>query len=302
MKLHDIYPKQFLVRPTAYIFLYSVLASVAIVYLYHNWVVTLTLYPWLVWTFVLTMASAAVGYAQFTVVHEAIHNNISTSRLINNLFGYFASMWLGPLGYWWGVKYIHLEHHKYTNVDGKDPDMWAALNGWGGPWFVLARWITVDIHYIKIYIEYYLNQNTMWTKIWITLRHIIVYSTHSYIVYRLYIAGFGTELLLFWVVASRFSLAALVLGLDFLPHYPHEITRIDSLYKTTAYVSVSDLFRPLFTFITMYHNYHPIHHINTTIPFYLYQQCFRDNQEILLKKYGIPVTYLITWPQKEKLD
>ena len=54
-------------------------------------------------------------------------------------------------------------------------------------------------------------------------------------------------------------------GHDFLPHFPHETLAKDDRYQSTSNrVGMEWLLTPLF----VYQNYHLVHHLYPTVPFY----------------------------------
>ena len=65
--------------------------------------------------------SAVAIYTTFTAMHEAAHRAISSEhRWLNELIGHVAAMvvFQNPFK---AFRYIHLEHHKFTNDPVKDP-------------------------------------------------------------------------------------------------------------------------------------------------------------------------------------
>ncbi len=89
--------------------------------------VTLTAYlsvPLLTWRhptlWTVPLTSVAI-YANFTAMHEAAHRAVSAKhRWLNEALGHVTAMvvFQSPFK---AFRYIHLEHHKYTNDPEKDP-------------------------------------------------------------------------------------------------------------------------------------------------------------------------------------
>ena len=70
------------------------------------------------WTVPITAIST---YASFTAMHEAAHRAVSAKyRWLNELVGQVTAIivFQSPFK---AFRYIHLEHHKYTNDPAKDP-------------------------------------------------------------------------------------------------------------------------------------------------------------------------------------
>jgi fatty acid desaturase len=208
-----------------------------------------------------------------------------------------SALWLSPIGYYMGFRYIHLEHHAYTNDPDRDPDMYASLNGIGGPKFLFLRWCTIDIHYIMKYSKYVLYN--------FKVKEITYYVAYAAFLIGLwkiiYTTDYIMEYILFSVISTRISLFLLSFAFDFLPHYPHEITRQLDKYKTTSYISISDMFRPLLSLMFMYQNFHISHHLNPSYPFYLYGTVWFNNKETLIKDHNISIKKFIAFPEEEKI-
>ena len=75
------------------------------------------------------------------------------------------------------------------------------------------------------------------------------------------------EVLFLWVLPSRIGLALVALVFVCLPHYPANITAQEDEYQaTTIRQGWEWLLTPLF----VYQNYHLIHHLYPSVPFYNY--------------------------------
>ena len=63
---------------------------------------------------------------------------------MNYLIGTISSVFLGPSVTFTAVRHIHLQHHKHTNVEGKDPDLFAS----SGPLFFLPfKWAMMGLFF-----------------------------------------------------------------------------------------------------------------------------------------------------------
>ena len=75
------------------------------------------------------------------------------------------------------------------------------------------------------------------------------------------------EVMLLWILPSRIGLALVALVFVFLPHYPSNITAEENEYQATTHrLGWERLLTPL----SVYQNYHLIHHLYPTLPFYNY--------------------------------
>ena len=93
--------------------------------------------------FPIVVNSVAI-YALFTPMHEAVHGSFSKNKWVNSLFGNWCALFfLSPYAIF---RWAHLEHHRFTNVPEKDPDLWSG--GATRPFLLPFYWATQDIHYL----------------------------------------------------------------------------------------------------------------------------------------------------------
>ncbi len=227
------------------------------------------------------LLSTVCAYTQFTVAHEAVHGAISKKyKSLNDWIGWAGQVWLGPTSGWHTFKYNHLEHHAHTNHSSLDPDYWCSLKGPGGKYLTPVRWLCVDVSYFYMYYIRHLYKKSFTTQL----------KAYSYELFKIgflvfaYQWGYFPFLLQYWILPSRAALFMLAYAFDFLPHFPHDITRKDNRYQTTAYLHAPWIFRPLLSLLTFYQNYHIIHHLNPSIPFYIYKDVWNDTKDELLEE------------------
>lgn len=230
--------------------------------------------------FLCTMCS----YAQFTVTHDAIHKSLSKNIYINDTIGAISHYWFGPTANWYGFKHNHLEHHKYTNISSLDPDYWSSLKGPGGPKLVGLRWITLDIPHWIAHTKYFANSKPI-IRLKAILYQIPIILLIGFSIYY----GFFGKILIHWILPARITLIILAYAFDFLPHYPHDTSTRDDRYKTTSYLSAPWYLKPFLSVIIFYQNYHVIHHLRPTIPFYKYKKFWTIEKNKLLNEKKIPV-------------
>lgn len=102
--------------------------------------------------------------------------------------------------------------------------------------------------------------------------------------------GWGQQLLVFVGLPRVITDPCLAYSFDYAPHHPHEASRAEDVYGCTAMIGGLlspddgvDLTVPL-----IYQNYHNIHHLYPTIPFYKYPVLWRNHRKVLLEL-GTPV-------------
>ncbi len=88
-------------------------------------------------------------------------------------------------------------------------------------------------------------------------------------------AGFGSEVLLYWFLPGRIAIVMLVLTFSVLPHVPHEVTQNNDKFRATnVRLGHEWLLSPLL----LNQNYHLVHHLYPTVPFYRYLAVWRAKE------------------------
>jgi ring-1,2-phenylacetyl-CoA epoxidase subunit PaaE len=224
------------------------------------------LWPWPISTIV----NAIAAFALFTVVHDAAHSTLSTIRPINVWIGRVAAFTLNPGIGFRAFRYIHMQHHRFTNHDdGRDPDHYAS----GGPgWQAPLRWMTMDIAYGHWY----------GSRIRQRPRSELSEFAVTLVVFAAVVAGLalGGDFLIVglacWLIPSRLAGFALGWSFDYLPHHGLKHRPTDDRFKTTRNrIGIERLLSPLM----LYQNYHLVHHLHPVIPFYRYVAVWRRSEE-----------------------
>lgn len=202
------------------------------------------------WALALVASMAfTIGY---TPLHEAVHGAVSSVGWINDWAGRLSSsLLMAPFK---GYRYVHLKHHRFTNRQGVDPDLWSAES------FLLFRWLTQDLRYYVIYLLER-KKNRIKVRIEVVVQAAILLGA----AYWLWQQGFMGLVLFGWLIPGRLTIAWLSFTFNFLPHHPHDEKLQDSVYKETNV-------RPgrLLDYLFFYQNYHMIHHLHPSAPFHRY--------------------------------
>jgi len=102
--------------------------------------------------------------------------------------------------------------------------------------------------------------------------------------------GWGQQLLVFVGLPRLITDPCLAYSFDYAPHHPHAASRADDVYGCTS--MIGGLLTPTdgvdLTVPLIYQNYHNIHHLYPTIPFYKYPILWRNHKKNLLEL-GTPV-------------
>ena len=210
------------------------------------------------------------AFAAFTPMHDAAHRSVGRKRWLNEVIGRLAGLLLGaPFA---AFRYVHLEHHKYTNEPGKDPDLYSG----GGPRLLLPlRWMPQDLHYYVIWIR-------RWSeRPWRDKRALLIdLAVVIAIIATLNATGHTSEWLVFWFLPSRIAISMLAWSFDYVPHRPHTVpSREDRLRATHA---VRGPFSLPLTIPLLSQNYHIVHHLYPGVPFYGYPRVWWALKDELL--------------------
>ena len=212
--------------------------------------------------------STAASFVLFTVAHEASHNTISSHHWVNTWLGRLAIPLFAPHACFGAWRYIHMQHHRFTNEDGQDPDHYTHR---GAPWTRPLRWITVDLQYIPFYLRVIRKRpRTELIELVVTLTIMIAIGI------TIVATGYGVELLVLYFLPLRLSILMLGWAFDYLPHHDLTATPADDRYQATRNrIGLEHILTPLL----LYQNYHLVHHLHPRIPFYRYIAVWRRNEE-----------------------
>lgn len=194
-----------------------------------------------------------------TVIHDASHNAAHRDRVVNAMLGHGSALMLGfafPV-----FTRVHMQHHAHVNDPENDPDHFVST---GGPlWLIAARFFYHEIFFFK---------RRLWRK----------YELLEWFLSRLFVASivyiacqydFLGYVLNFWFCPALVVGLALGLFFDYLPHRPFK--ERDRWKNARVYPS------PILNVLILGQNYHLIHHLWPSIPWYNYQAAYRATQPLL---------------------
>ncbi|HLO47074.1 MAG TPA: fatty acid desaturase, partial [Kamptonema sp.] len=211
-----------------------------------------------------------------TVIHDASHNAAHRDRIINALLGHGSALMLGfafPV-----FTRVHIQHHAHVNDPDNDPDHFVST---GGPlWLIAARFFYHEIFFFK---------RRLWRKFelweWFFSRLFVIAIVYISIQYDH--LGY---VLNFWFSPALVVGLALGLFFDYLPHRPFQ--ERDRWKNARVYPS------PILNILILGQNYHLIHHLWPSIPWYNYKPAYEAVKPLLDEK-GSPQTLGILGGQKD---
>lgn len=225
------------------------------------------------WTpWVIVPMGAAVTFLMFSVLHEATHHAVSTRTWLNNLFGHVSLPLVAPYATFPMIKFVHIEHHRNTNEQKTiDPDHWTSE----GPWWQLPfRWMTLDAWYVVYYLRR-IRERSPSESVTTVINFVAVWTGIA-----LLMRAFPAEIVPM-VVGQRLGVLVLAWWFDYLPHHGLTLTQRQDKYQATRVRVGGELWlTPLF----VYQNYHLVHHLHPSVPFYRYIRAWRRNEQAYLDR------------------
>lgn len=202
-----------------------------------------------------------------TVIHDACHQSAHRHRIVNAMLGHCSALILAfafPV-----FTRVHLQHHGNVNHPKDDPDHYVST---GGPlWLIAVRFL---------YHEIFFFQRRLWRNYelleWFISRLIVI--TIVYISVQYHFLGY---ILNFWFIPAFLVGIALGLFFDYLPHRP--------FVERNRWKNARVYPGKVLNILILGQNYHLIHHLWPSIPWYNYQPAYYLMKPLLDEK-GSPQT------------
>lgn len=210
--------------------------------------------------------NAIAIYLLFTVMHDSMHRTAHESRFMNDLLGRLSAVPLTvtmPL-----FRAVHYEHHSHTNDPERDPDLIVARRPrWALPFWCLA----IVVHYRRHYFGRRLWRDRLDLAEAVAMECALLGAI-------VVAAATGTlaTLAIVWLAPALIAVTVLALCFDFLPHYPYE--------SKERYLDTRIYPGRVLNALLLGQNYHLIHHLWTTIPWYRYQRVFGQIEDELVDR------------------
>lgn len=197
-----------------------------------------------------------------TVIHDACHQSAHRNRVINAILGHGSALMLAfafPV-----FTRVHLQHHAHVNDPENDPDYYVST---GGPvWLAPVRFLTHEVFFFKRQLW---RNNELWEWFWNRLFIAAIF----YVSIQYHFLGY---ILNFWFIPSYIVGIALGLFFDYLPHRPHQ--ERDRWKNARVYPN------RILNILIMGQNYHLVHHLWPTVPWYNFQPTYYAMKPLLDEK------------------
>ena len=205
-------------------------------------------------------------YSIFAPLHEAVHDNIvgryKRLRFLEVLIGHVSGFVL--LAPYPGFRVLHLHHHQHTNDPLKDPDYWVKSNNY---FMVILRCLVIQhiylVHLFKIARSPVIMRAFIYEMICI-LGYIAIVATA-------FAVGWGTQVMLLWILPGYLAVVLCPLMFDWPVHHPHNSRE---RYTNSAILLFPRQVRLFTDIIFLGHSYHLMHHLFPRIPFYHYRKAY----------------------------
>lgn len=211
--------------------------------------------------------AALCGYLSFSSIHDGIHRAVSSKSWVNELVSMGTVNLLFPYMPIAVLRWGHMQHHVHTGDPVKDPDYATSHSFWGMMWYGLW-W--ADVYYLRKYFQHRHERPAHELRT-VKIHLLIGGSLFVGIASLLPLEG-----LIFWLIASRLTLWVIALVFMYLPHVPHTIVQKDAPYQATL---IREGWDWLLTPLMAYQNWHLVHHLYPSAPFYRYKKLWNARRE-----------------------
>lgn len=207
----------------------------------------------------------------FTIWHEAAHGTVANRRWINHVVGV-----LGMLPYmtpYFIQRHVHLDHHRYLNEPGKDPNEIYA----SGPlWQLPLRYFRLFAAARKAVSE---DPRTSAMKYSDLFFIGVVVGSFAFALWQ----GFFTAIFFAWLLPMVIAKVVMDVYVNYLPH----VGLPPDKFKGTRIIEVGWV-----TPLVLAHNYHAIHHLWPAIPWHGYIARFEKQRDYLVEN-GVPIEHRV---------
>lgn len=278
--LKTLQTKPVIALPTLVLFLVSWL-----VFLLITWA---TLIPHWLPTVTGAVLAALCGYALFSPIHDSLHRSVSKHEWLNDLVGIGVLFLMVPYSPYKLLRWGHMQHHRFTNEKGADPDKFLT-DTWHAP---LTTWMFFELFYLP---SYWRHRHERPRE---EVIQVFAQLTLGLAWMALAFWWTGAEFFLYWLVASRTTLWLIVAVFVFLPHQPFTVLQKERPYQATL---LRKGWHWLLTPAMAYQNWHLVHHLYPTVPFYRYRQAWLAREAFHESKGPIRVSTFQLQPRPDQL-
>lgn len=214
-----------------------------------------------------------MAYLLFTPSHDAMHRSVSRLPWLNELVLRMSTVLAVPFGNGHFFRCMHMQHHRFTNEEN-DPDHALAsqlklIPLWGvWPFLYLITYFRAPEKFPAL-----------------KLREVVIEHLIGFGIIAAFFVWMPEEMFWLWLVALYIGFFLMCLVFMVLPHYPHNVRESENPYQASL---IRQGHEWLLTPVLLYQNYHLVHHLYPTVPFYLYGKAWKAREAFhVSKKPGI---------------
>lgn len=236
-----------------------------------------------------------ISYAHYTLVHEAVHNNVvarpKSAAWINTAVGWIGSLGLGTG--WPILQRTHVLHHSHTNTD-RDPDIKVkgTLVQLMGKWALTIPTSLVPAFALRfISPAPYKELRAVLSNAEIAQVSLVTGLTLSLLVVAI-ATGRVADWIMLWFLPTHLALLILAIFFSWLPHHPFD--------RTERYLNTRISLWKGGTILLLQQNLHLMHHLWPSVPFYNYARLYRRLRPVLIVE-GSRIEGLVVGPGRRSI-
>lgn len=233
------------------------------------------------WALILPLGYTS--YAHYTLVHESIHGNIIQDRRfarVHTVIGWYGSFVLFTP--WPLLSRTHKHHHSFVNTE-KDPDIYVRMSF---ARLLLRNLISWALQLLPVKLLQFILPASMKQRGYIASDPIMTKSERFQyhfanwvwvgLLWSAVVAGFAWEVAALFYLPLLIAMNMLVIMFQWLPHHPFKEA---GRYTATRNTGISAL-----NVVFLWQNWHLMHHLWPSVPFYNYERLYHRLQPVLEEK------------------
>ncbi len=200
-------------------------------------------------------------YFLFSPIHDSLHHAISSNKKIND---FVMAVTFIPVSFMMGggpwARLFHMQHHRHAGKAELDPDLKISSKGTNAMWL----WFIWGSQYRPYYKKFKDTLPAIKEGPYAKTRLVI---SLIFFVWLLY--NFFWEAIFLWIVPTYVGISWMTAFVfSYLPHHIHK--RKEGEDPLGDYQATCNIigFEWLLSPIMQYQNYHMVHHLYPTVPFY----------------------------------
>lgn len=209
--------------------------------------------------------------AAFTPLHDATHDSVSSNPRVNDFLGALSAQMLFPGINTQFYRFLHLEHHRHTGDEEKDPD---ESTGSPDPF---KRWRTVLFFDLHLAFWFLKHRHRVPRKDRIINYITLAIFTGFHVGFL--VSPYAMEFLLLWVLPTRVGIAFVTYLFASIQH-PPGVLQSERPLQATRMVSDS----PFWRHFTLGQSEHLMHHMFPRVPFYNYHSVWQLSKDLFSRR------------------